>query len=382
MFEKRVVRGNTHSAYVMSKEDEFLYKLNQQPARNAGARLTVDSRVHNVGASHQTFISHAADADLSANWGEKPPAGKEYKAAYTEEQLLYETDLPSHHDAVTQTDFVIEKEIPDLSMPVYTGVDKETQIYPNEPPFDFDYEAEPLLQVLMTRILEESRVEVLEEEELAAMKQRQQQLALHKAQVKAQLDRLEQQEREAVERNVDTPHQKLMKKREHEKKKIAIDAHQHLVSRAFSKQLLRDVQRDAFDILDCQGLFLDEAVRAVRSDFLPWLYQQVCSEVFAHHKVEAVLESTLHSQRPGRCRRVGQPGPPHSHRPGGERTQTPAARRRRTTRLGGLRATQTQAGVEAAQTREQETARPRAAVLRRLRGHRRHGQRHHQPREP
>lgn len=202
MFEKRVVRGNTHSAFVLSKEDEFLYKLNQQPPRLPGARQAVDSRVHNVAAAHQTFVSHAADADLSANWGEKPPAGKEYKAAYTEEQLLYETDLPSHHDAVTQTDFLIEKEIPDLSMPVYSGVDKETQIYPNEPPFDFDYEAEPLLQVLLTRILEESRVEVLEEEELAAMKLRQAQLARHKAEVKARLSDLEQRERAAVEQNV------------------------------------------------------------------------------------------------------------------------------------------------------------------------------------
>lgn len=206
MFEKRVVRGNTHSSYVMSKEDEFLYRLNQQSPRVAGARQAVDSRVQNVASSQQTFISNTAEPDLSSNWGEKPPAGKEYKAAYTEEQLLSETDLPSHHDAVTQTEFVIEKEIPELAMPVYSGVDKETQIYPNEPPFDFDYEAEPLVQVLMTRILEESRVEVLEEEELSAMKRRQAQLTRHKEEVKARLNALEQQEREAVEKNVAGPH--------------------------------------------------------------------------------------------------------------------------------------------------------------------------------
>ena len=292
MFEKRVVRGNTHSAFALSKEDEFLYKLNQQPPKQPGARQLVDSRVHNVRAAHQTFVSHAADADLSANWGEKPPAGKEYKAAYTEEQLLYETDLPSHHDAVTQTDFVIEKEIPDLAMPVYSGVDKETQIYPNEPPFDFDYEAEPLLQVLLTRVLEESRVEVLEEEELAAMRQRQAHLASHKAAVKARLNELEQRERAAVEQNVLSAHQKLLKQRELEKKRAVVETHRQLLARAFAKQLLRDVPRDAFGILEAQGLFEDEPLRDLRADFLPWLYAETAAEVAAHARLQgAVLSS-------------------------------------------------------------------------------------------
>lgn len=71
---------------------------------------------------------------------------------------------------------MIEKVIPDLSLPVYTGIDKETQIYEGDSLFDFDYEAEPLLQVLMTRILEESQIEVMEEEELKEMKERQEYL--------------------------------------------------------------------------------------------------------------------------------------------------------------------------------------------------------------
>ena len=42
----------------------------------------------------------------------------------------------------------MEKKIPDLSMPVYTGMEKETQIYPDDPDgnlFDFDYESEPIV---------------------------------------------------------------------------------------------------------------------------------------------------------------------------------------------------------------------------------------------
>lgn len=54
---------------------------------------------------------------------------------------------------------------------------RETQIWDNEL-FDFDYEVEPLLRVLCGKTLQISRAEVLQEEELRVMKDRQN--ALHK----------------------------------------------------------------------------------------------------------------------------------------------------------------------------------------------------------
>lgn len=48
MFEKRVVRGNTYSSYIMSKEDEHLYKLNQKSSNKGPSRLVVDSNLQNV----------------------------------------------------------------------------------------------------------------------------------------------------------------------------------------------------------------------------------------------------------------------------------------------------------------------------------------------
>lgn len=198
MFEPRVVRGNTYSAYVVSKEDELLYKSNQsKPAANKA----VHNR--NLDAKLQNSFNQTSEADTTTGSVVKPPPGKSFAGCYVEEQLLYETDLPPIHDATTQTEFIIEKEIPDLSMPVYKGINKETQIYPGEPPFDFNYEAEPLVQVLMTRILEESRIEVLEEQELLAMKKRQEFLLAHKAETKRKLNELEERERQAVRDNVD-----------------------------------------------------------------------------------------------------------------------------------------------------------------------------------
>ena len=56
----------------------------------------------------------------------------------------------------------------------------------------------------MTRILEEGRIEVLEEEELRAMKLRQEHILAHKAEVKRKLNELEDREKKMAKANVTT----------------------------------------------------------------------------------------------------------------------------------------------------------------------------------
>ena len=56
-----------------------------------------------------------------------------------------------------------------IFIPMKTGVDVETQIYDGDL-FDFDAEVEPILEVLVGKTLEQSMMEVMEEEELANMR--------------------------------------------------------------------------------------------------------------------------------------------------------------------------------------------------------------------
>ena len=53
-----------------------------------------------------------------------------------------------------------------------TGVDQETQIYEGDL-FDFDSEVDPILEVLVGKTLEQSMMEVMEEEELLQMRSHQ-----------------------------------------------------------------------------------------------------------------------------------------------------------------------------------------------------------------
>ena len=83
------------------------------------------------------------------------------------------------------------------------------------------------------------------------------------------------------------------KQKEHEKKLKAINTHQHMVSRVFAKNFLRDLQKDSLVILENQGYFVDESIKEVKEEFMPWLYSQVFTEVKSHHKIENFLKSSL-----------------------------------------------------------------------------------------
>jgi hypothetical protein len=56
-----------------------------------------------------------------------------------------------------------------------TGLDKETQILDSDL-FNFNYEVEPLLRVIVGKTLEVARMQVLQEAELQVMKDRQAEL--------------------------------------------------------------------------------------------------------------------------------------------------------------------------------------------------------------
>jgi hypothetical protein len=70
-----------------------------------------------------------------------------------------------------------------------------------------------------------------------------------------------------------------------------INTHQLLVSRVFSKNFLRDVQADAFEILEATGLYADEGEKAVVDELMPWLYSQVTNELKKEHHVSHFLDS-------------------------------------------------------------------------------------------
>lgn len=68
--------------------------------------------------------------------------------------------------------------------------------------FDFDFEVQPILEVLVGKTIEQALMEVLEEEEIAALKEQQRKFLELRAMEKAETRRLEEQERRLREEKV------------------------------------------------------------------------------------------------------------------------------------------------------------------------------------
>merc|ERR1719487_2501521 len=90
----------------------------------------------------------------------------------TDSYLEELTERTVEFEAETQTDFLLDRPPSPLFMPAKVGVDIETQIEEGEL-FDFDREVEPVLEVLVGKTLEQSMMEVLEEEELDSLRRHQ-----------------------------------------------------------------------------------------------------------------------------------------------------------------------------------------------------------------
>jgi radial spoke head protein 3 len=134
MFDRRVVRGNTYAAQIL-------------PAIPAAPQLSTKARPSRRKAASRKPTSPP------------PVTGRQHMDIQTENFLEEVTDIQPEEDAVTQTDPFLERPVTPLFVPQKRGVDTETQIEEGEL-FDFDFEVEPLLEVLIGKTLEQGLMEV------------------------------------------------------------------------------------------------------------------------------------------------------------------------------------------------------------------------------
>jgi hypothetical protein len=95
--------------------------------------------------------------------------GRQHMEIQTENFLEELTDRPVEKDRETQTDVFMDRPPSPLFIPKKSGVDISTQVLPGEL-FDFDREVEPILSQLIAKTLEQSLMEVRDEEELRNLK--------------------------------------------------------------------------------------------------------------------------------------------------------------------------------------------------------------------
>ena len=180
MYDRRVVRGNTYAAQVVAANAQAeAERLQAEQSRRAAREM----------ARMDGATTDSLDAGMGPS-GEMPPVeGRKHIDVQTDNYLEELSDKRPEVDEETQTDAYADRPPLPLFIPTKTGVDKETQV--EDDLFDFDLEVEPILEVLVGKTLEQGMQEVLEEEELAAIRQRQEDFEQTRNAELAEVQRLE-----------------------------------------------------------------------------------------------------------------------------------------------------------------------------------------------
>jgi len=187
-------------------------------------------------------------------------------------------------------------------LPVYVpkklGTDAETQVEVGEL-FDFDFEVEPILEVLCGKALEQSLMEVLEEEELAAIRAHQEEFEQIRAQELAEVQRMEAAARrkEAERRRRKDQEMQRVHQEDQTKAKVA--------AIAFARQFVGKVRDSVFGRLVTEGHFYDPVAREMEEKVMPALLASTERKTDSRATARRMADELIHNALRLRAERAG-----------------------------------------------------------------------------
>ncbi|XP_048082152.1 radial spoke head protein 3 homolog [Ursus arctos] len=251
MYDRRVIRGNTYALQtgpLPGQPDPIEVQRQQQAKRRALARKR-------------------AQEQLRPRTPE-PVEGRKHVDVQTEIYLEEIADHIIEVDMECQTDAFLDRPPTPLFIPAKTGKDVATQILEGEL-FDFDLEVKPMLEVLVGKTIEQSLLEVMEEEELANLRASQRVYEELRNVELAEVQRLEEQERR---------HREEKERRKQQQWEVVYkhnETSQKVAARVFAQRYLADLLPSVFGSLRDGGYFYDPIERDIEIGFLPWLMNEV-----------------------------------------------------------------------------------------------------------
>lgn len=265
MHDKRVCRGNTHASLAPSQPDASEVRKQREAQRRRLMRANQTKK-------------RAGTPD--------PVAGRKHMDIQTDSYLEELTERTVEFEAETQTDFLLDRPPSPLFMPAKIGVDIDTQIEEGEL-FDFDVECEPVLEVLVGKTLEQSMMEVLEEEELASLRRYQEEFEKRR---NAEL--LEAQRMEAAEKRRSDEMERRLQQQAAQKERD-MSTMRKVVSRSVANAHLASIRDRALAHLMDAGLFADSVQLAVDNHFMPSLLKAVQKEIVQATQDRAIIASVM-----------------------------------------------------------------------------------------
>ncbi|XP_037305041.2 radial spoke head protein 3 homolog isoform X1 [Pungitius pungitius] len=269
MYDRRVVRGNTYAQHilpVMAQSDPDEVQRQQEIRRRN--------------------IARKRGREQSRTRTPEALQGRKHVDVQTERYLEELSDVIVAKDIECQTDSFLDRPASPLFIPAKSGKDVETQIEEGEL-FDFNTEVQPVLEVLVGKILEQSLWEVMEEEELACLRTQQRVFEELRNNELAEVMRLQEQERrhrEEKERRM-AQQKEVLKKEKEVAEKIAV--------RAYTQQYLSGLLPAVFTSLTSQGYFYDPVQNDIETNFIPWLMAEVNNSLERRYAARNLLDTII-----------------------------------------------------------------------------------------
>ena len=276
MHDPRVVRGNTYAAKVMSNS----LKREQEVRRRADSSNTRRAEPGRGPRNDQN---------------EKPPTpppvdGRVHMDIQTDDFLEELNDRPIEMDAETQTHAFMDRPPEPLFVTAKTGYDVETQILPGDL-FNFDLETQPILEVLVGKTIHVAMLELMQEEELEAIRLQQEQFEDIRNIELAEVQRLEAEARRKAqekEKRIAQEAKRLIDRKELEEK---------IAARAFSQQYLSSLHIGVFDALSEEGFFYDPVKKEIEDIFMPGLLASISKRADSFNAAQQLADELIDSAK-------------------------------------------------------------------------------------
>ncbi|XP_040017452.1 radial spoke head protein 3 homolog [Gasterosteus aculeatus] len=270
MFDPRVVRGNTYAQRILpiaaqSDPDEVQRQQEIRRRNIARKRSREQSRTRTPEAAQ----------------------GRKHIDVQTECYLEELSDITVAKDIACQTDSFLDRPASPLFIPAKSGKDVGTQIEEGEL-FDFDTEVQPVLEVLVGKVIEQSLLEVMEEEELAYLRTQQRVFEERRNNELAEVMRLQEQDRrrtEEKERRM-AQQKEALKKEKEVAEKIAV--------RAYTQEYLSGLLPTVFTSLRSHGYFFDPVQNDIETNFMPWLMDEVNNSLERRNTARTLLDNIIY----------------------------------------------------------------------------------------
>uniref|UniRef100_A0A3P8VLX4 Radial spoke head 3 n=1 Tax=Cynoglossus semilaevis TaxID=244447 RepID=A0A3P8VLX4_CYNSE len=177
--------------------------------------------------------------------------------------------------------------VPPIVIPPKTGRDAATQLEERDL-IVFDRDVRPVVEILVGKTIEQSLLEVMEEEELAFVRAQQKALQEILNEERAQVHRLQEQERrhrEAKESKMAQQWKVLMKEKETAEK---------IAAWAYTQRYLADLKPTVITTLKNDGFLYDPVERDLETNFMPGLLSEIYVVMEGRQAAREVLDTVMY----------------------------------------------------------------------------------------